>query len=34
LEEWMGKKVNPTLLYNYTTISSLSKNLAAEVLCS
>jgi len=34
LEEWLGKKVNPTLLYNYTTISSLSKNLAAEVLCS
>jgi acyl carrier protein len=34
LEEWLGKKVNPTLLYNYTTISSLSKNLAAEVLSS
>lgn len=34
LEEWLGKKVNPTLLYNYTTISRLSKNLAAEVLSS
>lgn len=30
LEEWLGRKINPTLLYNYTTIDSLSKNLAVE----
>lgn len=31
LEEWLGCKINPTILYNYTTISSLSKNLSEEV---
>jgi acyl carrier protein len=31
LEEWLGTRINPTLLYNYTTIASLSENLATEL---
>jgi len=31
LEEWLGRRINPTLLYNYTTIASLSENLAIEI---
>ena len=31
LEEWLGRRVNPTLLYNYTTIESLSCGLAEEM---
>lgn len=28
LEDWMGKKLDPTLLYDYPTIESLAKHLA------
>jgi len=31
LEEWLGRRINPTLLYNYTTIESLSSGLAQEM---
>ncbi|MCP9916664.1 acyl carrier protein [Cyanobium sp. ATX 6F1] len=31
LEEWLGRRINPTLLYNYTTIESLSGGLAEEI---
>ncbi len=31
LEEWLGCRINPTLLYNYTTIESLSVGLAEEI---
>lgn len=31
LEEWLGCRINPTLLYNYTTIESLSIGLAEEM---
>lgn len=31
LEQWLGRKINPTLLYNYTNIESLSKHLNKEV---
>lgn len=31
LEEWLGRRINPTLLYNYTTIESLSQCLAEEL---
>lgn len=31
LEEWLGCRINPTLLYNYTTIESLSSGLAEEM---
>lgn len=30
LEEWMGRKLDPTLLYDYPTIESLSQHLAEE----
>ncbi|WP_199336930.1 acyl carrier protein [Oscillatoria sp. FACHB-1407] len=28
LEDWMGKKLDPTLLYDYPTIETLAKHLA------
>lgn len=31
LEEWLGSAIKPTLLYNYTTIESLSKNIAEDI---
>jgi acyl carrier protein len=31
LEEWLQTRVNPTIFYNYTTISSLSKHLAESL---
>lgn len=31
LENWLGRKINPTLLYNYTNIESLGKHLAKEI---
>ena len=31
LEEWLGRKINPTIVYNYTTINSLSHNLSEEI---
>ncbi len=31
LEEWLGCKINPTLLYQYTTIESLSGALAEQM---
>jgi len=31
LEEWLGRRINPTLLYNFTTIESLSQCLAQEL---
>ena len=34
LEEWLGRRVNPTLLYTYTTIESLSNGLAEELATS
>ncbi len=30
LEDWLGTKINPTLLYNFTTIADLSANLGNE----
>ena len=30
LEEWLGKKINPTLVYNYTNIESISKYLGKD----
>jgi acyl carrier protein len=30
LEDWMGKKIDPTLLYDYPTIVALSEHLAEE----
>ena len=29
LEEWLGKEVDPTVLYDYPTIASLVKHLSA-----
>jgi acyl carrier protein len=34
LEEWLGRRINPTLLYTYTTIESLSGGLAEEMAVS
>jgi len=31
LEEWLGRRINPTLLYTYTTIETLSSGLAEEL---
>ena len=30
LEDWMGKKIDPTLLYDYPTIQALAQHLAEE----
>jgi acyl carrier protein len=30
LEDWLGTKINPTLLYNFTTIADLSANLGHD----
>lgn len=30
LEDWMGKQLDPTLLYDYPTIKSLAQELAKE----
>lgn len=30
LEDWLNQKLDPTLLYDYPTIESLSQHLAAE----
>ena len=32
LEDWMGRKLDPTLLYDYPTIESLSQHLAEEFI--
>jgi acyl carrier protein len=34
LEEWLGRRINPTLLYTYTTIETLSSGLAEEMAAS
>lgn len=34
LEIWLERKINPTLLYNYTNIDSLSIHLAKEMSVS
>ena len=34
LEEWLGRRINPTLLYTYTTIEALSGGLAEEMAAS
>jgi acyl carrier protein len=34
LEEWLGRRINPTLLYTHTTIESLSSGLAEEMAAS
>jgi len=31
LEDWLGKKIDPTLLYDYPTIESFSRHLAEEI---
>lgn len=31
LEDWLGAKIKPTLLYNYTTIQTLSENIAEDL---
>jgi acyl carrier protein len=31
LEDWLGTKLDPTLLYDYPTIESLSRHLADEL---
>jgi acyl carrier protein len=31
LEDWLGTQLDPTLLYDYPTVSALSKHLAAEL---
>ncbi|MCU0568044.1 MAG: acyl carrier protein [Oculatellaceae cyanobacterium Prado106] len=31
LEDWLGTKLDPTLLYDYPTVAALSKHLAAEL---
>lgn len=30
LEDWIGQKIDPTLLYDYPTIEALSQHLAEE----
>ena len=30
LEDWLGRNLNPTLLYNYPTVEALAKRLASE----
>ncbi|HEY9632004.1 MAG TPA: acyl carrier protein [Coleofasciculaceae cyanobacterium] len=30
LEDWVGQKIDPTLLYDYPTIQALAKHLAEE----
>ena len=32
LEEWLGQELSPTLVYNYPTIETLSRHLAAEAV--
>jgi acyl carrier protein len=34
LEEWLGLKLDPTLVYDYPTIDALSAHLSASVLIS
>lgn len=31
LEDWLGQKIDPTLLYDYPTIESFSRHLAEEI---
>ncbi|MBW4513025.1 MAG: acyl carrier protein [Scytonematopsis contorta HA4267-MV1] len=31
LEDWLGTKLDPTLLYDYPTIEALSRHLASEL---
>jgi len=31
LEEWLGQKLDPTLLYDYPTIEAISQHLAQEL---
>lgn len=31
MEEWIGRELSPTLLYDYPTIDTLAKHLANEV---
>jgi hypothetical protein len=30
LEEWLGRRLSPTLIYNYPTIAALANHLAGE----
>jgi acyl carrier protein len=30
LEDWVGRKIDPTLLYDYPTIETLAQHLAEE----
>lgn len=30
LEDWLGKKLNPTLLYNYPTVEALAERIAKQ----
>jgi acyl carrier protein len=31
LEDWLGTQLDPTLLYDYPTVSALSKHIASEI---
>lgn len=31
LEDWLGQKLDPTLLYDYPTVEALARHLAEEV---
>jgi len=31
LEDWLGRKLDPTLLYDYPTVEALARHLAAEL---
>ncbi|MBA3921342.1 MAG: acyl carrier protein [Nostocaceae cyanobacterium] len=31
LEDWLGRRLDPTLLYDYPTVESFSKHLAEEL---
>lgn len=31
LEDWLGTKLDPTLLYDYPTVAALARHLAAEL---
>jgi acyl carrier protein len=31
LEDWLGTRLDPTLLYDYPTVAALAKHLAIEL---
>lgn len=31
LEDWLGRKINPTFLYNYPTVESLAQGIALSM---